>query len=133
VTEQLRLFSTLDADRRALLRVRGEVDLATADQFREAALDAVRRHERVVFDLEGAMILDASGLRVLHTVLREARRLARPAPVLRGVRPLLARSLELAGLSDAFPREPHTPITCIPQPARNGTLAPATAGLAAAV
>lgn len=96
-----------------MLRVRGEVDIATAEQFRDAALAAVRQTERVVFDVEGAMLLDASGLRVLGTVLLEARRIGRPIPVLRGVRPLLAKSLKATGMLDSFVREPAVPFSRI--------------------
>lgn len=85
--------------------------MATAEQFRDAALAAVRQAERVVFDLEGAMLLDASGLRVLGTVLREARRIGRPIPVLRGVRPLLTKSLKATGMFDSFVREPALPFS----------------------
>lgn len=133
VSEQLILTVTLDAERRAVLQVRGEVDITTADAFRDAALDAVRRHEHVVFDLEGAMLIDPSGLRVLSAVLREAHRLGRPAPVLRGARPLLAKSLTLTGLGDKFAREPAQPVT----PARRtpigyGTVPTGVAGMPAA-
>jgi len=127
VTEQLMCTLTLDPDHRPVLLLRGEVDLATADQFRDAALGAVRRHYRVVFDVAGVMLLDASGLRVLHAVAREARRLGRPAPVLRGVRPLLARSLKITGLHDAFEREPAWP-----EPGLRGPVRSARAGMAAA-
>jgi len=104
VTEQLTCTLTVDPDLRPVLHVSGEVDLATAEKFREAALDAVHRHHRVVFDVAGARLLDASGLRVLHMAAREARWLGRPAPALRGVRPLLARSLRITGLHGAFER-----------------------------
>jgi len=109
VTEQLTCTLAEDANLGPVLHVRGEVDLATADQFREAALEAVGRHHRVVFDVAGTRLLDASGLRVLHTAAREARRLGHRAPVLRGVRPLLARSLRITGLHDVFESEPAGP------------------------
>lgn len=109
MTEQLTCTLTVDPLLRPVLRVRGEVDLAAAEKFREAALDAVCRHHSVVFDLSGVMLLDASGLRVLSAAAREARRLGHRAPVLRGVRPLLARSLKITGLHDSFERESAGP------------------------
>jgi len=112
LTEQLRCTVSIEPDR-AVLWVRGEVDIATADQFLEAALAIVRQWRRVVFDVEGAMLLDASGLRVLGAVSREARRLGHPVPGLRGVRPLLAKSLKITGLLDSFVREPATPFSRI--------------------
>jgi anti-anti-sigma factor len=126
VVERLCCTLSTEPDRRTVLWIRGEVDLATAEQFRRAALSSMRRGERVVFDVEGAMFLDASGLRVLNTLSREARRLDHPAPVLRGMRPLLARSLKTAGLLDSFAREPATPFTLVREPrAGRRTVAPA--------
>jgi anti-anti-sigma factor len=107
--EQLAFALTFDADLRPVLCVRGEVDLATADRFRETAVNAVRRHHRLVIDVEHAMFLDATGMRALHAIAREARNAGRPAPVLRGVRPLLAELLRLAGLENTFSREPARP------------------------
>lgn len=124
-----RLCCTLgtEPDRRTVLWIRGEVDAATAEQFRRAVLSAIRRAKRVVFDVEGAMFLDASGLRVLSMLSREARRLDHPAPVLRGMRPLLARSLKTTGLLDSFTRESATPFTLVREPrADRRTQAPAS-------
>lgn len=115
VSEQLRCTVSVEPDR-AVLWVRGEVDIATADQFREAAFAIVRQWRRVVFDVEGAMLLDASGLRVLGAVSREALRLGHPVPGLRGVRPLLNKSLKISGLLDSFVLEPATPLSRIPAP-----------------
>lgn len=109
--EQLSCTLGTEPDRRTVLWIRGEVDIATAEQFRRAVLGTVRRGKRMVYDVEGAMFLDASGLRVLGALAQEARRLHRPAPVLRGMRPLLARSLKTTGLLDAFAQEPATPFT----------------------
>ncbi|MBR7828805.1 anti-sigma factor antagonist [Actinospica sp. MGRD01-02] len=124
MTEQLRCTPSTDSDRRAVLRVRGEVDIATADQFREAALALVRQGNQAVFDVEGAMLLDASGLRVLGAVAREARRLGHPVPVLRGVRPLLAKSLKATGLLDSFIQEPAAPTARVRASGRGHRIAP---------
>lgn len=115
VTEQLLCTVSVEPDR-AVLWVRGEVDIATADQFHEAAFAMVRQWRRVVFDVEGALLLDASGLRVLGAVSREAHRLGHPVPMLRGVRPLLAKSLKISGLLDSFVREPATPFSRVLAP-----------------
>jgi anti-anti-sigma factor len=123
VTEQLRCTVGVEPDR-AVLWVRGEVDIATAEQFREAALAMVRQWRRVVFDVEGAMLLDASGLRVLAAVSREARRLGHPVPGLRGVRPLLAKSLKATGLLDSFVREPAAPFMRVLAPVDGRPSAP---------
>lgn len=109
----LRCILSVESDRRAVLRVRGEVYIATAEQFRAAALALVRQGRKAVFDVEDAMLLDASGLRVLAAVSREAQPLGYPKPVLRGVRPLLAKSLRATGLLDSFGREPTVPLTLV--------------------
>jgi len=109
--EQLNCTLSTEPDRRTVLWIRGEVDVATAEQFRSAVLHTARHGKRMVYDVEGAMFLDASGLRVLRALAQEARRLHHPAPVLRGMRPLLARSLKATGLLDAFAQEPATPFT----------------------
>jgi anti-anti-sigma factor len=118
VNEQLTCTVTFDADQRPVLRVRGEVDLSTVEQFRAAAIEAARRHHRLVIDVENAMFLDATGLRVLDAIVREARDAGRPAPTLRGVRPLFAKLLKLAGIENAFDREPARAAF----PVRTGTI-----------
>lgn len=129
MAEKLRCTLSTEPDRRTVLWIRGEVDVATAEQFRRAVLSTVRHSTRSVFDVEGAMFLDASGLRVLSALSQEARRLHRPAPVLRGMRPLLARSLKATGLLESFTREPATPFTLVRGPrARRRTMSPAASG-----
>jgi anti-anti-sigma factor len=90
----------------ATLRIRGEVDLASADRLRQATIDAMSRYRAVRLDLSGAYFFDASGLRALHAIHREAVRRRQPVPTLLGVRPLLAKMLKLTGLTRHFPLEP---------------------------
>lgn len=121
MTESLLLDVTTAPDG-AVLYVRGEVDIATADQLRERLLSAYAEHARLVVDLSGAMFFDASGLRALHAVYREAVRAGHRPPVLRGVRPLLAKSLKATGMYTLFTIEPgHQPGTR-PDAARHGRL-----------
>lgn len=47
-----------------LVRVRGELDLATTPEF-ETALQGTRADARIVIDLSGCEFLDSSGLRAL--------------------------------------------------------------------
>lgn len=109
LTESLLLDVTTASDE-AVLYVRGEVDIATADQLRERLLTAYAEYARLVVDLSGAMFFDASGLRALHAVYREAVRHGRRPPILRGVRPLLAKSLKATGMYGLFTIEPgHQP------------------------
>ena len=52
------------ADGLAVTTVRGEIDMASADEL-SAALDDVAAEERVVVDLSGVDFMDSSGLAVL--------------------------------------------------------------------
>lgn len=52
------------ADGLAVTTVRGEIDIATADEL-SAALDDVAAEERVVVDLSAVDFMDSSGLAVL--------------------------------------------------------------------
>jgi anti-anti-sigma regulatory factor len=68
------------------------------------------------------VLIDAAGLRVLTAAQRQAAELGKPPITLRGVRPLLAKTLHLAGLDHLFPREPA------PAPVLNRRVAPHAAG-----
>jgi anti-anti-sigma regulatory factor len=70
----------------------------------------VSRHlpssSRLILDVTGAVLVDAAGLRALTAAQREAAALGKDPLVLRGVRPLLARTLHITGLDHLFAREP---------------------------
>jgi len=117
VNAHLTCFLTRDTHHRAVLQVRGQVDLTTAEHLRQTGLSALARHSALVLDVAGAMFLDASGIRALHALAREAHRRTLPAPTLRGVRPSLAEALTRAGLYDAFAREPAPAPTLARRPA----------------
>jgi anti-anti-sigma factor len=108
-TPILEFASSTDPDGAAVLHVRGEVDLATAEQLRERLLAEFSRHHRLVVDLSQAMFYDGVALRALHALHREAVRLRREPPVLRGVRPLLAKALKATGMHAHFPQQAHVP------------------------
>jgi anti-sigma B factor antagonist len=86
----------------AVLRLDGELDIATAPQLAAAVagvLDATPPPERVVIDAEQLMFVDASGL----SPLLEARRRLGPGGLrLRNVRPPVLRVLRLLDLADAL-------------------------------
>ena len=107
----------------AVLYVSGEVDLATASELRERLLAEFRRHPRLVVDLSAAMLFDGPALRALHALHREAARLDRQSPTLRGVRPLLAKALKVTGMSELFRIEPAPPLLGRPRPASKRSLA----------
>ncbi|HET9170379.1 MAG TPA: STAS domain-containing protein [Actinospica sp.] len=95
-----------DPDGRTVLAVRGEVDIHTAARLRTALTEQVGRAGALVLDVSGAVLIDAAGLRALTVAQRQAAELGKPPITLRGVRPLLAKTLHLAGLDHLFPREP---------------------------
>jgi anti-anti-sigma factor len=87
-----------------VLRLAGELDLATAEQLKEQ-LKKQAGSARVVVDLAGLEFLDVTGLNVLleghRTLASRGGRL-----VLRRPRPMVVRLLTLLDLSDAIEIEP---------------------------
>ena len=62
---------TEEWDGTPVVRVEGEIDLATVDQFRAAASDVVRRKpSAMIFDLREVTYIDSSGLGVLVAARR---------------------------------------------------------------
>ena len=60
-------------DRTQILRVRGELDLATADSLYRRGRTAIRRHPRLLLlDLTGLSFCDASGLSAFVRIANEA-------------------------------------------------------------
>ncbi|WP_052435003.1 STAS domain-containing protein [Streptacidiphilus melanogenes] len=100
-----------EADGRTVVALRGEVDTTTAPRLRSAVMAELHRPHDLVLDVTGAVLIDSAGLRVLTAAQSEAATLGRPPIVLRGVRPLLAKTLQATGLAEAFPREPAPALT----------------------
>jgi anti-sigma B factor antagonist len=97
---------TIDVDAAgpvAVLRVNGEVDVATADQLRRAAAQLIARcaASRLEVDLSRVQFMDSTGLGALVT----ARNLAMAKGMSFAVRapsPNVRRLLEITGLSGVF-------------------------------
>jgi anti-anti-sigma factor len=106
----LEFASSTDPDGTAVLHVRGEVDLATAEQLRECLLAEFSRHHRLVLDLSRAMFYDGVALRALRALHHEAIRARREPPALRGVRPTLAKALKATGMHTLFPLQAQSPL-----------------------
>ena len=94
-------YSIEDSDQGPVLRVRGEIDLATAGELRarigEHAEDA---GGPAILDVSGVTFIDSTGLKALvgaQADLGGGRRLA-----LQGVPPLFRRVLEMTGMLDVF-------------------------------
>jgi anti-anti-sigma factor len=78
------------------LRLRGELDFATADAVADRLARLARGHNRVLLDLDGLTFMDASGVRV---VVLAQRRLGDRLVVVKGAR-AAHRILEICGLDD---------------------------------
>ena len=81
-----------------VLRVSGEIDLATAGEFR-AALETMLTGSAAVVDMGDVTFIDASGLRV---ILQVAQELNGAGPLTLVNAPVVARLFELVGL-DGLP------------------------------
>jgi anti-anti-sigma factor len=78
-----------------VLRVRGELDLASAGQFAAALEKAASANPRLVVDLAGLTFVDVCGLRVILQAA-ESRNGLGPLPLVNAAR--IAWLLELVGL-----------------------------------
>jgi anti-sigma B factor antagonist len=90
------------ASRTVELRVRGELDIASAPEL-AAALDALLTadHRVVVLDLADLSFLDCAGMRPIRSALSALRRRGGTL-VIRHPQPLVERTLRLAGLDEAL-------------------------------
>ena len=91
-----------------VVRLAGELDVATAPELARIVLRHRAPNERVVLDLGELHFMDSTGLRILL----KARRIAAEGGwvlVLRSVPPNIRRLLELAGVEDAIPTESTGP------------------------
>lgn len=89
-------------DGKALVRVLGDLDLAGAEQLREALTAAIVSHETTVLDLGSCAFMDSTGLRVLLAGVRRATE-AGHALRLSAVRPEVWRVIELTGTDTLLP------------------------------
>jgi anti-anti-sigma factor len=108
-------LSTRRADGRAVISVGGEVDLETASQLGEHALDAVRDvSPHVALDLTGVTFMDSTGLKVLLSIQRRADLAGGSFAVAGATRPV-RKILALTGLDqtcalyDSLDELPPTP------------------------
>jgi anti-anti-sigma factor len=80
-----------------VLRLSGELDVATADRVHAALHDALARESSLVVDMAGVEFIDASGLR---PILQAAASLNGAGPLTLVNAPLVSRLLELIGQAD---------------------------------
>lgn len=95
-------LSTRRADGRAVVSVGGEVDLETASQLGEHALEAVRYvSPHLALDLAGVTFMDSTGLKVLLSIQRRAD-LAGGSLAVAGATRSVLKILALTGLDQTF-------------------------------
>lgn len=96
-------ISVGDEDGATVLRVEGEIDLATADRFASGLRSATQSDGLVVVDLTAVPFMDSSGLKALLAGSSESS--GRLALALSPESPI-ASLLEMAGVSDRFSIHP---------------------------
>lgn len=100
---QLDLSYRLVTGGQAVITMRGELDIATADQAYSYIRDVLdRRRGSVTVDVEGLTFCDASGLGALARIASYARRTGRQLHLIKA-RPALQRIMRITGLDGAFP------------------------------
>ena len=120
---QLELAYQVTTDGKATVRVRGELDIATADQAYAYLRDVVDNQDGpVTMNLAELTFCDAAGLGVLARVARYARRSGRSLK-LTAARPSLLRIMRITGMDEAFPEVRNPALTMIAWP-RQATVSP---------
>jgi anti-anti-sigma factor len=113
---QLELAFQVTTDGRATVRVRGELDIATADQAYAYLRDVVDSQDGpVTMNLAELTFCDAAGLGVLARVAGYARRSGRSLK-LTAARPSLLRIMRITGMDQAFPEVRSPALTMIAWP-----------------
>ena len=101
----------------ATVQVRGELDIATADQAYAYLRDVVDNQDgTVIMNLAELTFCDAAGLGVLAKVAGHARRAGRSLR-LTAARPSLLRIMHITGMDEAFPelRSPSLAMITLPR------------------
>ena len=100
---QIELSRQADGDGNQIVSVRGELDIATAEQAYTFISDVIDAWPTPVsVDLSGLTFCDASGLSVLAKIARHAREAGRQLR-LTAARPSLLKIMRITGLDRAFP------------------------------
>lgn len=120
---QLELACQVTTDGNATVRVRGELDIATADQAYAYLRDVVDSQDgAVTMNLAELTFCDAAGLGVLARAARYARRSGRSL-MLSAARPSLLRIMHITGMDEAFPEIRNPALAMIVWP-RQAVLSP---------
>jgi anti-anti-sigma factor len=120
---QLELAYQVTTDGKATVRVRGELDIATADQAYAYLRDVVDNQDGpVTMNLAELTFCDAAGLGVLARVAGYARRTGHTLK-LTAARPSLLRIMHITGMDEAFPEVRNPSLAMIAWP-RQATVSP---------
>jgi anti-anti-sigma factor len=117
LAQALELAYQVAADGNATVRVRGELDIATADQAYAYLRDVVDSQDGpVLMNLSELTFCDAAGLGVLARLAGYARRSGRSLK-LTAARPSLIRIMNITGMDEAFPevRNPALSVLTLPR------------------
>jgi len=113
---QLELACQVTPDGQANVRVRGELDIATADQAYAYLRDVVDNQEGpVLLNLSELAFCDAAGLGVLARVAGHARRYGRELK-LTAARPALLRIMHVTGMDEVFPEVRNSALSAVTLP-----------------
>jgi anti-anti-sigma factor len=115
--EQLQLLYQRTADGQAMVNVRGELDIATAERahdYLRAVLDSDKKG-KVILNLAELTFCDAAGLGVLAKVASHARRTGRSVR-LTSPRPALIRIMRITGMDALFPEVRMPALRMVPGP-----------------
>jgi anti-anti-sigma factor len=119
---QLELAYQVAADGKATVRIRGELDIATADQAYAYLRDVVDSQDGpVLMNLSELSFCDAAGLGVLARVAGHARRAGRSLK-LTAARPSLLRIMRITGMDEAFPEVRNPTLSVISLPRQAGAM-----------
>jgi anti-sigma B factor antagonist len=106
----LRIFSLITPER-TIITVHGEIDMATAPQFRHAMTNHLGHGPAtsVHLDLSGVTFLDSAGVHAMLAVQRRARLRGSDLILVRSS-PRVNRLLDLMGLESTFAAEPSATV-----------------------
>jgi anti-anti-sigma factor len=100
---QLEISQLITPDGQPVVTIRGEIDIATADEARAYLWDIIDTEPlSAIVDVSGVTFCDAAGLGMFAQTAVRGQESGRPVR-LTGARPSLVRIMRITGLDAAFP------------------------------